>query len=387
MKWIAALLAAALLFCGCQAEASREEPQVPEQDTTLTEPVPEEPAAEPEEPPAEPEEPTTPEEPEVIGPAAPSSAEEVTELFRQVITNKQASITLDVSGMSWQFDMVSDLKNAYYAVTSQWPELKYAYDLQVEATGETAVCTFSYMPYQMGAYDAGVPEGSVEIACLKDVYRAADQMLDGRETLPIAITDVTLEVDDIQRALGQCGYGFLSYNINRDATAIEARAGIEADLSSSVAAIEETRRLAQEALEQIIKPEMTERETIEAIYQYVTTTVEYDWRYYNDPASMPQISTTAMGALRDGVAICGGYSWAMKTMLDACGIESYTVSGYLGAESHAWNYVLVDGKGYYCDPTSDRGGGTYRFLLTAEELEETGGYTWDDSFYSRLQAK
>lgn len=387
MKWIAALLGAAMLLCGCQAEPPREEPSGADQESTITEPMPEEPAVEPENPPEEPEEPAIPEEPEIIGPAAPSSAGEVTELFRQVIANKQASITLDVSGMTWEFDVVSDLKNAYYAVTSQWPELKYAYDLQVETEGNSAVCTFSYMPYQMGAYDAGVPEGSVEIAGLKDVYRAADQMLDGRETLPIAITDVTLEVDDIQRALGQCGYGFLTFTINRDATAIEARAGIEADLPSSIAAIEETQRLAQEALDQILTPEMTERETIEAVYRYVTTTVEYDWRYYNDPASMPRISTTAMGALRDGVAICGGYSWAMKTMLDACGIESYTVSGYLGAESHAWNYVLVDGKGYYCDPTSDRGGGAYRFMLTGEELEETGRYTWDDSFYSRLQAE
>ena len=114
--------------------------------------------------------------------------------------------------------------------------------------------------------------------------------------------------------------------------------------------------------------------------------MEYDWRYYQAPETMPKISTTALGALRDHVAICGGYSWALKTMLDVCGVESYPVSGVLGSEYHAWNYVILDGKGYYCDPTSDRGGGQYWFLRTKEELQSEGRHTWDADFYERLTA-
>ena len=42
-----------------------------------------------------------------------------------------------------------------------------------------------------------------------------------------------------------------------------------------------------------------------------------------------------------------------------------------------WNYVIIDGTGYYCDPTAQRGGGDSRFLKTAEELDAIGGYEWD----------
>ncbi len=47
-------------------------------------------------------------------------------------------------------------------------------------------------------------------------------------------------------------------------------------------------------------------------------------------------------------------------------------------------YVILDGTGYYCDPTADRGGMNGHFLLTADELENMGGYEWDADFYRKL---
>ena len=47
-------------------------------------------------------------------------------------------------------------------------------------------------------------------------------------------------------------------------------------------------------------------------HRYLTEHVKYDRRYYSDRASMPYHSQTAIGALRDQVAICGGYSHAFR---------------------------------------------------------------------------
>ena len=84
------------------------------------------------------------------------------------------------------------------------------------------------------------------------------------------------------------------------------------------------------------------------------------------------------------LAICGGYAQAFQMLLDRAGIENYTVSGVSSGEYHMWNYVLFDGKWYYCDPTADRGGMENHFMLTAEELNAVGTYSWDETFLEKI---
>ena len=316
----------------------------------------------------------------------PSTQQEITDILREAILQKQETVQLDVSQMTWVFGADLDLRNAYYDVLNQWPELKYAYDVQFSQTDQKVNYTILYMPYQMDAYAQGIPAGAVEIHTLKDACKATEALLDDTSSQSIAITNAELQVDDLQRALLHGGYGFFVCTLNGDGTEIRVTPGIEKTLGDSAAALETTRQLAEDLVAQLVTPDMTDRQKVEAVYQWITDNVKYDWRYYQAPETMPQISTTALGALRDHVAICGGYSWAFKTMLDVCGIESYPVSGVLGSEYHAWNYVVLDGEGYYCDPTSDRGGGQYWFLRTKEELQSEGRHTWDADFYERLTA-
>ena len=113
----------------------------------------------------------------------------------------------------------------------------------------------------------------------------------------------------------------------------------------------------------------------------------YDFRYYSDRDNMPFESTVALGALRDNLAICGGYAQAFETLLDMCGIENYTVTGVSHGEYHMWNYVILDGVGYYCDPTVDRGGMRNHYMLSAEALTALGGYTWDHDFMLSVSAR
>lgn len=330
----------------------------------------------------------TPEEPEQKPDnlPTPSTQQEITDILREAILQKQETVQLDVSQMTWVFGADLDLRNAYYNVLNQWPELKYAYDVQFSQTDQKVDYIICYMPYQTDAYVQGIPAGAVEIRTLKDACKATEALLDGTSSQSIAITDAELQVDDLQRALLHGGYGFFVCTLNGDGTEIRVTPGIEKTLEDSAAALETTRQMAEDLVAELVTPDMTDRQKVEAVYQWITDNVEYDWRYYQAPETMPQISTTALGALRDHVAICGGYSWAFKTMLDVCGIENYPVSGVLGSEYHAWNYVILDGEGYYCDPTSDRGGGQYWFLRTKEELQREGRHTWDADFYERLTA-
>lgn len=66
------------------------------------------------------------------------------------------------------------------------------------------------------------------------------------------------------------------------------------------------------------------------------------------------------------------------------GIENYTVAGVSNREYHMWNYVVLDGVGYYCDPTADRGGMRRHFMLSEKELNELGGYTWNAAFLAKI---
>lgn len=317
----------------------------------------------------------------------PSSKEEIKARFTEVMTDCRSDVSVDISGIEWEWGAEIGLRNIYYQVLADHPDLKYTYDILVSVSDDTAVCSFLYMPYKTGAYDKGVPAGAHIIDSLHAADVMAQSMINGTERLSVAITNPSLTVDDLQRALGQAGYGWIVLQMNREGTEITASSTPHPDilLADCVSSIRETFTLCQDILAEVITDGMTQRDKIAAAYTYVTQNTAYDFRYYSDRDRMPFESTVALGALRDGLAICGGYSHAFEMLLDMLGIENYTVSGTLNGEYHAWNYVVLDGMGYYCDPTTDRGGMDRHFLLTAEELAKLGGYDWDPSFYESLR--
>ncbi len=316
--------------------------------------------------------------------SAPVTDEEIGRRYAEAIASFQQTVTLDITGREWKYGAENDLKNIYYKVLSENSELKYAYDMTAAVTDSAAECSFFYMPYKTGAYTQTLPPGSHTVGSLHDAAAMAQSMIRGTERLSIAITDPSLGVEDLQRAVRQAGYGWIDFSLSRDGTEILASSFLDMTLSDCIENINESFRLAAGIVDEIIEEEMTDREKAEAAYHYITEKVAYDFRYYSGKNDMPFVSTVALGALRDHLAICGGYSHALEMLLDVCGIENYTVSGISGGEYHAWNYVILDGTGYYCDPTADRGGMNGHFLLTADELENMGGYEWDADFYRKL---
>lgn len=333
-------------------------------------------------PAAEPD-PVPPSANEVV-PNEPITKEEIRCQYVAAMTDLQPELQFNISGITWEFGAENDLKNLYYSVLAEHPELKYAYDMKVALQETTASCTFYYMPYVTNGYRDNLPAGSHTISSLCDLRTMAQSMTSGIERLPIVITDPTLLVDDMQRVLAQAGYGWIGYTLNREGTEIVAAPPVGKTLDECVSAINASFELCGDILSSETTPDMTEYEKIQALYQYIVTSVRYDFRYYSDQDNMPYESTVALGALRDHLAICGGYAQAFQMLLDRAGIENYTVSGVSSGEYHMWNYVLLDGEWYYCDPTADRGGMENHFMLTTEELNAVGTYSWDETFLEKI---
>lgn len=305
-----------------------------------------------------------PEEPVVL-----SDREELKgELIRAMEELRQPWI-MDISNLGLETPEL-DVKNIYYEITAEHPELKYAYDLTAEVRGDELTCQFSYMPYKTGEFPEGFSgEG---VASLRELLEVAEARL-GEGSTPVRITDRSLEPEQMNRALQQVGGGYILCMLNANATALQYTVPAGMTLEECVEALELADTLADQVVEQVAAGEMTQRERAEALYSYLTENVAYDQRYYSDRAAMPYESQTALGALRDHTAICGGYANALKLLYEKAGIPCYTVSGKYFQENHMWNVALLDGEWLWFDATTDRGNssqyGFLRFALT--ELDGT----------------
>lgn len=89
------------------------------------------------------------------------------------------------------------------------------------------------------------------------------------------------------------------------------------------------------------------------IHNYLIDNIVYD-----EAVTESAISHTLYGALINKVAVCDGYAKAFKYILDNSGISCVEVCGIAQnsageSESHAWNYVLLNGRWYAVDVTWD----------------------------------
>ena len=93
-------------------------------------------------------------------------------------------------------------------------------------------------------------------------------------------------------------------------------------------------------------------EKIIEVHDWMVENIEYDTNLVaEEPYSIS-------GALTEGRAVCEGYARAFKYIMDELNIPCVLVSG-IGTnsagetESHAWNYVQLDGNWYAIDVTWD----------------------------------
>lgn len=277
--------------------------------------------------------------------------EEVQKELYDAICGIRQPVKMDISKLTLSETPDLDVKNLYYQLLSGNPEIKYAYDLSAGVKDGLLTCQISYMPYKTGDYPAqwqGVPVDS-----LGELVEVAEAHI-GEETVSIRLTDSALAPDNMNRVLQQVGGGYILCALNRDGTQLTYTTAMGMTMEDCLSLLKEADDLAEKVVGQVVTESMSERERAEALYGYLTHTVSYDQRYYSDFNNMPYDSRTAIGALRDGTAICGGYSNALKLLFEHSGIPCYTVSGVSRGEHHMWNIAWIDGQWLWFDATADR---------------------------------
>jgi len=94
--------------------------------------------------------------------------------------------------------------------------------------------------------------------------------------------------------------------------------------------------------------DMTDQDKIKAVHDYIINTTRYDSNR-SDHNIIEYDSEKAIGALFQGVALCGGYTDAMTLFLHNMGIDNYKVA----SQKHIWNAVDYEGTWYHLDLTWD----------------------------------
>lgn len=121
----------------------------------------------------------------------------------------------------------------------------------------------------------------------------------------------------------------------------------------------------------IVKPSMTDRQKLEAIYGYITAKVRYDHENYG-ANNIPRASYSLYGALKYNISVCEGYSELLDFLLLLSGVESEILVGTINSSGigHAWNVVTLEGKTYNVDATWDEGKAKSKWMF----------YLKDDAF-------
>ena len=102
----------------------------------------------------------------------------------------------------------------------------------------------------------------------------------------------------------------------------------------------------------------TTYQKVQAIYNWITANVKYDYSHMNDPTYWPQY--TAYAAAVQKKAVCQGYANLFYRLANDAGIDCRIITGKAynsdGTADHAWNIVRMEDGKYYClDATWDAG--------------------------------
>ena len=243
-----------------------------------------------------------PVEPTEVTPLNITDAEMLQEELYAAISEVRQPFPMEVSQMVWEQQAEIDIRNLYYELIGQHPELKYAYDITAELESGALTCQISYMPHKTGNYPADWQGISVDT--IPELIATAEAHL-GVEPLDIRMTDPAMDPDQISYALQQVGGGYILCSLSRDGTQLTYSPAMGMTMDACLALLEQAEELTAETVETLIDDTMTKREQAETLYRYLAEHVKYDQRYYTDRPNMPYDSQTAIGALRDGVAICG----------------------------------------------------------------------------------
>lgn len=141
--------------------------------------------------------------------------------------------------------------------------------------------------------------------------------------------------------------------------------------------------LADEILAKILKPEMTDKEKLRAIYNYNLTHIGY----INDSEKDDYVKAAYQG-LKEGRGDCFVYASAAKVLLTRAGITNMDIEKIPAATLHYWNLVDI-GDGWYHFDTTPRKDHPTIFMWTDEQLmdyseKHNKSHNYDHSLYPEV---
>ena len=147
--------------------------------------------------------------------------------------------------------------------------------------------------------------------------------------------------------------------------------------------IKEINKKVDEIIKNNIQSNMSTKDKIKTIHDYIINNVSYDI-VRNEKGDSQYESNTAYGTLFQKKAICSGYADTMAIFLSKFGIENYKIA----SETHVWNAVKMDNKWYHLDLTWDDPVSDYNdildhkyFLINNQELKENDSEDMEEHIF------
>lgn len=140
----------------------------------------------------------------------------------------------------------------------------------------------------------------------------------------------------------------------------------------------EFEELVERILNDALEDDYTDFEKALALYEFLTeyTVYDYDMMQHNGEEEWNS-KQSSYRVLTEKQGICGEIAMLYQYLGLQCGIDVDEVVGAAleyGADSHAWNYIKLDGKGYLIDATwglTEQRAPLMTYFLFTDELRET----------------
>ena len=133
-------------------------------------------------------------------------------------------------------------------------------------------------------------------------------------------------------------------------------------------------------LNDVIEEDYTDLEKALALYEFMTEYCVYDYEMMEHNAEWMD-RQSAYRVLIEKQGICWEIADLYEYLMLQCGVDAEESSGMpyeYGADSHAWNYITLDGQGYLIDATwgltANRAPDLTYFLFTDELRSSRDGY-------------
>ena len=258
--------------------------------------------------------------------------------------------------------LVTDLSGGYTAAEQVMPDFSYLGTYGSLTADETAQAARSIYQALAGHADT-IDFGTVKVtqSNYNDIVNLYSEVASVSDAGLLRSTKISL-ISSGGRILLQPGY--LAEGAAYDEMYRDCEAKIEAILSG-------------------VDPSWSDAEKALYLHDYLAVHYEYDYPGLYGQKNRPyREQYTAYGLLRNGAAVCQGYSELYSVLLNRIGIPSRMVAS--NELNHAWNYVRIDGQWYFTDVTWDDCYQHYAgmmlhkyFLRTMVEMEAADHNTTD----------